>query len=310
MKSLLRFAAACSIMTYSVLPVVAQDDRLEVVATFSIIGDFAREVGGDRISLRTLVGPNGDSHVYEPKPADAIALARADVVLVNGLLFEGFLSRLVEASGTTAPVVELTEGAAIINDPLGGHYDFVNGEAIFHAAPFDPHAWHSVANARVYVENIADAFCAADPAGCPIYETNAAAYLNELAVLDAEVRETLAAIPEDRRVVVVAHNAFRYFAEAYGVTFLSPQGVSTESEASAADVAGLVREIRERRAVAVFAENIADARLVEQIAAEAGLPLGGTLYSDALSDADGPAPTYLDLVRHNVSTITAAIAAN
>lgn len=310
MKSLLNFAAACAVITYSALPVVAQDDKLEVVATFSIIGDFAREVGGDRISLRTLVGPNGDSHVYEPKPADAIALARADVVLVNGLLFEGFLSRLVEASGTAAPIVELTAGATIIDDPLGGHYHFVDGEAIFHAEPHDPHAWQSIDNAKVYVENIQQAFCSVDAEGCPVYEANALAYLVELSALDKKVSEAISAIPEDRRVVVVAHNAFRYFAEAYGVTFLSPQGVSTESEASAADVAGLVREIRQRRAAAVFAENIADARLVEQIAAEAGLRLGGTLYSDALSDPDGPAPTYLDLVRHNVSTITAAIAAN
>lgn len=310
MKSLLSFAAVCAVITFYVLPVVAQDDKLAVVATFSIIGDFAREVGGDRIALRTLVGPNGDSHVYEPKPADAIALARADVVLVNGLLFEGFLSRLVEASGTAAPIIELTAGARIIDDPLGGHYHFVDGQAIFHAEPHDPHAWQSIDNARVYVENIQQAFCTADVAGCSVYEANAAAYLVELSALDAEVSQAISAIPEDRRVVVVAHNAFRYFAEAYGVTFLSPQGVSTESEASAADVAGLVREIRERRAAAVFAENIADARLVEQIAAEAGLRLGGTLYSDALSEPDGLAPTYLDLVRHNTSTITAAIAAN
>lgn len=291
-------------------PAIAQEGPLKVVASFSIIGDFARQVGGDRIELRTIVGPDGDAHVYEPKPADAIALARADVVLVNGLLFEGFLSRLVEASGTAAPIVELTKGARIIDDPLGGHYHFVDGDAIFHAEPHDPHAWQSVDNAKVYVENIRQAFCAADAGGCPSYKANASAYLDRLTILDEEITRAITAIPEDRRVVVVAHNAFRYFADAYGVTFLSPQGVSTESEASAADVAGLVREIRQRRAAAVFAENIADARLVEQIASEASLSLGGTLYSDALSEPDGPAPTYLDLIRHNVSTITSAIAAN
>jgi len=309
-KTLLQFAAICAVITFSWSPAVAQQAPLRVVATFSILGDFARQVGGDRIDLRTIVGPNGDAHVYEPKPADAIAIARADVVLVNGLQFEGFLSRLIEASGTMAAIVEGTAGARILDDPLGGHYHFVGGQAKFHAEPHDPHAWQSVANAKVYVENIRRAFCAADAAGCPLYAGNAAAYLDALTALDTEVRQALAAIPEDRRVVVVAHNAFRYFAEAYGVTFLSPQGVSTESEASAADVAGLIREIRDRRAAAVFAENIADARLVEQIAAEAGLPLGGTLYSDALSAPDGPAPTYLDLIRRNVSTITAAIAAN
>lgn len=309
MNRLTTLAIACSVISFSALAgALAQQDKLDVVASFSIIGDFAREVGGDRIALKTLVGPNGDAHVYEPKPADAIALARADVVLVNGLLFEGFLSRLVEASGTTAPIIELTRGAEILNDPEGGHYHFINGEAVFHAAPYDPHAWQSVANAKVFVENIAEAFCAADAEGCADYDANAAAYLEELTALDGEVRQAIAAIPEDKRVVVIAHHAFRYFEDAYGITFLSPQGVSTESEASAADVAGLIREVRERRAAAVFAENIADARLVEQIAAEAGLPLGGTLYSDALSGPEGPAATYVDLIRSNVATITSAIA--
>ncbi|WP_048647148.1 zinc ABC transporter substrate-binding protein AztC [Nitratireductor soli] len=292
------------------LPARAEAEKLSVVATFSIIGDFARVVGGDRIELRTLVGPNSDAHVYEPKPADAIALARADVVLVNGLLFEGFLQRLVEASGTSAAIATLTDGADIVHDPDGGHYHYVNGEAIFHAAPNDPHAWQSISNAKVYVENIASTFCAADAAGCSTYEANTAAYLDELTVLDTEIRQAVDVIPEDRRVAVVAHNAFRYFERDYGVTFLAPQGVSTESEASAADVASLIREIREKRAAAVFAENISDTRLVEQIASEAGLTLGGTLYSDALSPADGPAPTYVDLMRHNVTTLGAAIIGN
>lgn len=302
-------ALCATVITFSTLavPARAETEKLSVVATFSIIGDFAQAVGGDRIELRTLVGPNGDAHVYEPRPADAIALARADVVLVNGLMFEGFLARLIEASGTSAPVVELTEGVEILRDPDGGHYHYNGGKAVFHEAPYDSHAWQSVANARVYVENIARAFCQADAEGCPTYEENAQAYLGTLSALDAEIRQAVDAIPQDRRVAVVAHNAFRYFARDYGVTFLAPQGVSTESEASAADVATLIREIREHRAAAVFAENIADARLVEQIASEAGLSLGGTLYSDALSGPDGPAPTYVDLMRHNVTTLATAI---
>ncbi|WP_245615745.1 zinc ABC transporter substrate-binding protein AztC [Afifella pfennigii] len=312
MMKLTRLAAKLIVITFAslTLPAQAQTDRLSVVATFSIIGDFAQTVGGDRVEVRTLVGPNGDAHVYEPRPADAIAIARADVVLVNGLMFEGFLSRLIEASGTTAPVVELTEGAEILRDPEGGHYHYYGDRAVFHEAPYDAHAWQSVANAKVYVQNIARAFCEADAEGCQTYEENAQVYLEELTALESDVRQAVDAIPEDRRVAVVAHNAFRYFERDYGVTFLAPQGVSTESEASAADVASLIREIRERRAAAVFAENIADARLVEQIASEAGLSLGGTLYSDALSQPDGPAPTYLELMRHNVATITAALAAD
>ena len=302
-----RLAAALLALALSAPAAAQAADRLSVVATFSIIGDFAREVGGERIELKTLVGPDSDAHVYEPKPVDAIAIARADVVLVNGLMFEGFLARLIAASGTSAPVVELTKGAEILHDPEGGHYHFSGGKATFHAAPDDPHAWQSVANARVYVGNIARAFCDADAAGCPTYEANAAGYLARLDALDAGIRQAMGAIPQERRVAVVAHNAFRYFARDYGVDFLAPQGVSTDSEASAADVASLIRDIRERRAAAVFAENIADTRLVGRIAAEAGLKLGGTLYSDALSPAGGPAADYEAMMLHNANTLASGM---
>lgn len=280
-----------------------------MVASFSIIGDFAREVGGEHVEIRTLVGPNGDAHVYEPKPADAIVLARADVVLTNGLRFEGFLNRLIEASATSAPIVELTDGVDVLQDPNGGHYHFVDGEAVFHAEPNNPHAWQSIAAAQIYVANVARAFCTVDAVNCTDYEANAAAYDAELTALDEEVRNAIAAIPENRRVIVVAHNAYQYFERDYGLRFLSPVGISTEAEASAADVASLIREVREQNASAVFAENISDSRLVEQIAAEAGLALGGTLYSDALSEPEGPASTYVEMMRTNVSTITTAIAA-
>ncbi len=288
-------------------PAFAQDKKLSVVASFSIIGDLAKQVGGDHIELRTLVGPDGDAHVYEPRPADAMALARADVILVNGLLLEGFMERLIEASQAEAPVTTVTDGANILNDPKGGHYHFVDGKAIFHATPNDPHAWQSVANVKTYVQNIEKAFCAADADDCATYKSNAAAYTEKLTALDTDIKAQIDAIPQDHRVAVVAHNAFRYFERDYGISFLSPQGVSTESEASAADVASLIREIREKRAAAVFAENIADSRLVEQIASEAGLSLGRTLYSDALSPADGPAPTYIDMMRYNVKTLVSAI---
>lgn len=304
----LTFAAFWYVITYCTLP-VASAEPLRVVASFSILGDFAERVGGERIELRTLVGPDSDAHVYEPRPADAMALARADVALVNGLSLEGFMDRLIEASQTQAEVAVLTDGADILNDPDGGHYHFVNGEAIFHATPNDPHAWQSIANVKVYVSNVAKAFCAADADGCETYEANAAAYKAELDALSAEVAGAIQAVPENRRVAVVAHNAFRYFEREFGVTFLAPQGVSTESEASAADVASLIREIRDQRAAAVFGENITDTRLVERIAAEAGLELGGTLYSDALSPVDGPAATYVEMMRANSRTLASALAA-
>ncbi|QDY71415.1 metal ABC transporter solute-binding protein, Zn/Mn family [Qingshengfaniella alkalisoli] len=306
MRDWLQCIAACSAMTFA-STFAAQAEPLNVVATFSIIGDFAAEVGGERIALKALVGPDSDSHVYEPRPADAMALAQADVVLTNGLEFEGFMTRLIASSGTQAEIATLTDGIETMEEPGGGHYHYNNGQAIFHAGAHDPHAWQSVANAKAYVRNIAAAFCAADAEGCPVYEINATRYADALDVLDAEIRGLVATLPGDRRTVVVAHNAFRYFEVAYGIHFLSPQGVSTESEAAAADVAGLIREIRETGAAAIFAENISDTRLLERIAAEAGLTLAGTLYSDALSGPEGPAPTYLAMMRHNAGVIAAAL---
>lgn len=287
-----------------------QAEPPQVVATFSILGDLAQQVGGDRIDLQVLVGPDADAHVYEPRPRDAMAVARADVVLTNGLEFEGFVDRLIAASDTDAAIIALTEGADVLEDPAGGHFHYVGDQAIWHAGAHDPHAWQSVPNARAYVAAIADAFCAADAERCEGYRANAARYARDLDALDAEIRKSVEALPEDRRTVVVAHNAFRYFEEEYGITFLSPQGISTESEASAADVAGLIREIRDQGAGAIFAENISDTRLLDRIAAETGMALAGTLYSDALSGPDGPAPDYLSMMRHNAGAITAALAAD
>lgn len=280
--------------------------KINVIASFSIIGDMAHSIGEDRITLRTIVGPNGDAHVYEPSPADAIAMAKADVILINGLKLEGFMTRLIRSSESTAPVIETTKDATILRDPAGGHYHFNNGKAVFHAAPLDPHAWQSVANAKIYVKNIAEAFCAADKDNCAFYQQNADRYTEKLSVLDSKITAAIQQVPPERRTVVVGHHAFRYFEEAYGIHFLSPQGVSTESEASAADVAGILREIKTHRASAIFAENISNPRLVQQIASEAGLHVAGTLYSDALSAADGPAATYLAMMEHNATTLAAA----
>lgn len=294
------------------LPGAAFAEPLKVVASFSIIGDFARQVGGDRIALTTLVGPDGDAHVYEPTPADAGALAGANLILVNGLHFEGFLARLIEASGSKAPVIELTKGVETIG-AAEDHHEDGHGEEEHaedgghHHGDVDPHAFQSIANAKVYVKNIADAFCAADAAGCEAYRGNAAAYAGRLDEAEAEVKAAVAAIPEDKRRIITSHDAFGYFEHEYGLTFLAPEGVSTDAEASAADVAALIRQIREEKAAAIFVENITNPRLIEQIAAETGLKVGGTLYSDALSAPDGPAATYIDMMLHNARTIRGAI---
>lgn len=278
--------------------------EIKAVASFSILGDMVSRVGGSRVEVATLVGPDGDAHVYQPKPADAKAMAAAQVVFVNGLGFEGWLERLAAASGYQGKPVVVTDGIA--PEPRAASHQ--HEEAGAHAQDsIDPHAWQDAANAQVYVRNIAEGLCAADAAGCAAYRANAAAYGREIAALDAEIEAAIARVPADKRTVITTHDSFGYFARAYGIAFLAPEGVSTESEASAWDVARLIEQIRARKASALFVENVSDPRLVEQIARETGLKLGGALYSDALSPEDGPAPTYLAMMRHNLRLLSTAM---
>jgi zinc/manganese transport system substrate-binding protein len=280
----------CLWLVMAVAPVHAQD-RLNVVASFSILGDFVRNVGGDRVSGTTLVGPDGDVHVYEPAPADAKKIADARLLIINGLGLEGWLPRLLQASGSRAPIITATKGIAPLK--LG--------------SDADPHAWQSVANAKVYVANIRDALIAAAPADAEVFRSNAQAYLTKLDALDREVREAIAQIPPARRKVISTHDAFGYFAAAYGIEFIAPLGVSTESEASARDIAAIITQIKASKIPAVFLENISDPRLIRRISSETGARVGGTLYSDSLTGEKGSAPTYIDMVRHNIKTLTSAL---
>lgn len=283
------------------LPAFAQE-KLPVVASFSILGDFVREIGGERVAVTTLVGPDGDAHVYSPTPADAKTVAGAKLVVVNGLKFEGWLTRLIKSSGTKATVATATTGiTALKMADDHGHGHSHGGE--------DPHAWQSVANARLYVGNVRDALIAADPAGKATYEANAAAYQTKLDALEAEIKAAVARIPADRRKAITSHDAFGYFVKAYGIEFIAPQGVSTEAEASAKDVARIIRQIKAQKVPAVFLENITNPRLAEQIARESGAKIGGRLYSDALSGADGPAGTYIAMMKYNISQIEKALVA-
>jgi zinc/manganese transport system substrate-binding protein len=286
----LSFAMVGWLLAVSVAPAGAQQ-RIKVVASFSILGDLVKNVGGDRVEVTTLVGPNGDVHVYSPAPADAKRIADAKLVFINGLGLEGWLPRLVQSSGSKASVVTAT--AAIV--PL------MSGDAP------DPHAWQSVANAGIYVANIRDALVAAAPADGAIFKANAAGYLARLDALEGEVKTAIAQIPRTRRKVISTHSAFRYFAAAYDVEFIAPLGVSTDSEPSARDIAAIITQIRAAKIPAVFIENISDPRLIERIAAETGARIGGTLYSDSLTDEKGDAPTYIDMVRHNIKALTSAL---
>jgi zinc/manganese transport system substrate-binding protein len=281
----------CLALVAAACPTPAQE-RLNVVASFSILGDLVRNVGGDRVSVTTLVGPDGDVHVYTPAPADAKKIADAKVVVINGFGLEGWLPRLVQSSGSKAAIVAATQGIA--PRKLG--------------SDADPHAWQSVVNAKAYVVNIRDALGAADPANAGVYRANAAAYLAKLDALDREVRDAVAQIPQGHRKVISTHKAFGYFGDAYGIEFIAPLGVSTESEASARDIAGIITQVRSGKIPAVFLENISDPRLIRRISAETGARIGGTLYSDGLTGEKGDAPTYIDMVRHNIRALTSALA--
>jgi zinc/manganese transport system substrate-binding protein len=281
-------------------PAVAQDQRIPVVASFSIVGDIVQAIGGARISLTTLVQPGIDAHVYTPTPADAKAVGSATLMIINGLKFEGWTRRLHQSSASKAVIAEAALG---VKERVETTRD-APGHS--HAGP-DPHAWQSVPNVRIYAANIRDALTAADPAGKAAYEASAARYLTELDALDADIRAAVAKIPPDRRKVITSHDAFGYFQDVYGIQFIAPRGVSTAAEASAKDVARIIQQIRREKIAAVFIENISDPRLMQQIARETGAKSGGTLYSDALSAVDGPAPTYIRMMRHNIRVISEAL---
>lgn len=272
---------------------VAQE-RLRVVATFSILGDMTRTIGGDHIDLVTLIGPGGDVHVFDPRPSDARAFGAADLVIANGLGFERFLGGLIASTGYGGPVIIAAAGTP----PRG----FDKGVGV------DPHAWHDLDNARRYIDNIAAGLAAADPAHDEVYKSNAVAYIAELDNLEAELKHLFSSIPADRRLIVTSHDSFGYFGTAFGVRFLGAGGISAAIEPSAGEIAELVDLIRSSGVRAIFIEASVNAALIDEIARETGVAIGGTLYADTLSQPDGPAPTFIAMMRHNARTIAGALA--
>ena len=322
------FASATAIVTFSLtVPTVSWAEQpIPVVATFSILGDMVERIGGEHIALTTLVGPDGDTHVYQPTPKAARSVAEADVLFMNGLEFEGWLERLAEAASFNGAMVVATNGIVPIafeehedeheehdeDEELDEHEEHaVHEEHDDHAGhdhgTFDPHAWQSLDNAVIYANNIAAGLAQADPANASAYYINRAVFVDQIVALKSDVDAMMGALPADKRTVVTPHDAFGYFAAAYDLTFEAPQGMSTESEVSAADVAALITQIRRDSISAVFIESITDNRMMEQIANETGATIGGTLYSDALSGETGPASTYLDMIRHNATTLSDAL---
>ena len=271
---------------------------LNVVASFSILGDITREIGGDKITLTTLVGPDGDAHTFEPAPVDARTLHSADIIVMNGLHLESWMEKLVKASGSKATLVVASTGIT----PRNMDED---GETI----P-DPHAWQDLANGAIYVRNIEAALSAADPADTATYKSNADALLARLAKLDQWTRAEIATVPAAKRKVITTHDAFGYFGAAYGVTFLAPAGLSTDAEPGAGSLALLIDQIKKENIKALFIENMSDPRLMDTLSRETGAKLGGELYSDALSPASGSAPTYPAMFENNVPKLVAAMKLN
>ena len=293
----------CAAAVTAALPMGGGDaqasDKVKVVASFSILGEMASEVGGDQVEVASLVGPNGDVHVYEPTPGDVRILAGAAIFFVNGLGLEGWIGRLEKSSGFKGQVVTATKGIK----PLQLERE-AGGKA---KAITDPHAWQSLANGKIYVQNIRDGLIAVDPGGKATYQANASRFMSDIDRVENQVKAAIATLPPNRRRIITTHDAFGYFGATYGLEFIAPEGVSTESEPSVQDLAMIIRQIRLQKIPAIFLENISDRRLLDQIAKETGAKIGGALYSDALSEPTGPAGTYLDMFRHNIRMLIAAL---
>ena len=290
MKSLKFVSVAIATLMLSSSPSFA---KIDVVASFSILGDMVEQVAGDRANVTTIVGPDADAHLYQPNTSDAVAVAEADLVITNGMGFETWSATLIESSGTKAQIAVATDGITPV---------LVEGEV-------DPHAWNSLLNGVIYVTNIEAALSQASPADSDTFKANADAYRAKLMALHNRALADIATLPEDKRVVVTAHDAFGYLASAYGLTFLAPQGIDTEAEPSAKELADLINFLNETGAGALFVENIANGDLIAQISRETGIKIGGRIYSDALSVKGSPATSYLAMFTHNLELLTATLAA-
>ena len=302
MRGMVRIGMVALLLAILAVPAAAQD-RLGVVASFSILGDMAARIGGDHVSVRTLVGPDRDAYAYQPTSTDVQVLGDADLLLINGLGYEIWIRQLSIAAGYHGPVVAASNGIAAIRIAA----------AATHAADqdhgaFDPHAWHDLAQAETYVDNIVAGLSVADPGHAADYRANGRSYKTEIAALDREIRDRIAAVPAGRRLMLTAHGGFGYFSRAYGVEFATLAGITVNDKDSAADAARISNQMKTCAISALFLESTADPGPVDRIAAETGMTISGTLYSEALSPPGTPAGTFLGLVRHNADIIVAALA--
>ncbi len=273
---------------------VASETPIRVVTSFSILQDLVKQLGGEQVTVTNLVQANSDAHMYQPKPSDAVSLAKADIVIFNGLNFEGWMSRLIKNSDYGNQQLIASNGVSVITS---------NRE-------IDPHAWQSFTNIRVYIENISNGLIALKPEQRHLFTQRKIQYLTTLELLEQELKGELKDIPPDKRIVVTSHDAFGYLGREFNINFLAPVGLSPDVEASAQDVASIINQIRDKDVRALFVENITNPRLLQRISSETGVAIGGHLYSDALSDRNGPANTYLSMMQHNIQSLIAAMKAN
>ena len=276
-------------------------DKLPVMASFSILADLVRIVGGERVAITTLVGPDEDAHVFEPKAIDVKNMLQTRLLVVNGLGFEPWAQKLVKAAGYKGQTVVASQGIAArtLHADKGRTH-----------AETDPHAWQDPTNVVIYVRNIAAALSKLDPGGALSYQNNSDAYVKELQTLDVWAKGQFAALPADKRKVITSHEAFGYLAAHYQLRFMAPQGVSTEAEPSAREVARLIKQIQREKIRAVFVENMSNPKLLAQLAKDAGVTMGSSLYADALSGPDKPGSTYLKMMRHNVTQLMTGMRKN
>lgn len=297
----------CSAILVSILLFVGTTSalyagKLKVVTSFSILADFVQVIGGEQVSVDSLVGAEEDVHIYQPRPQDAQRLANADLLVVNGLGFEGWIERLISASGYKGPVVTASD-----NVPLLIHVGLIDAHEHDVAGSSDPHAWQSVDNAKTYVTNIANALVAIDATHRQYYYSRLDAYHNKLDLLDAQIKQKLAVLPLQQRKVITSHNAYGYYSSAYGIRFIAAQGINSAADISAKALANLVRTITAENVKVAFFENLTNPRLLQQITHETGCRIVGQLYSDSLSRPDGPASSYLDMMRYNLETLIEAM---
>jgi zinc/manganese transport system substrate-binding protein len=305
LRNLLTLLAVGAVLT---LPGVAgAAEKMKVVATFSVIGDMVTNVAGDLVDLITLIGPDGDIEVYEPTPADIPKLAGARVLFMNGLNdeFEPWLPNLMAQAKFAGTKVIVTRGVKALSaedeHPMGGKPK---------AVVLDQHAWMNPRNGIIYVKNVTDALARIDPANADTYRTRAASYTQQLKDLDNWAHAEMNAVPAAKRRVLASHDSLQYLATAFGITMISVNGWTNKSEPSAADLARLTDQIRREHVKALFLDSITDPRAMERISKETGAAIGGTLYGDALSKPDGEAGTYIDMIRHDISTLKAGMLAN